>query len=268
MGENLKMKSLTVKLLEESVDLGNNNIIAITGRPNSGKTFTGFKFLDLFNQVDIDRVHFDVDKFKEYLLFLASGASLDFSGVSIDLNWHIVEETGILADKRKWYSEQNMILNYVAQGGRFVKVNLILTMPHLGLIDPVLRSLINLWIDLEERQRGTVYKIGCHRWSGKIFYKELEKIEISDFDEEENKEFLELYYQKKKDFWIGMLRGSMDKYRFNNLVYHLYKLEGYSQPEIARMAGCAVSTINTIIKRREEKEKLLSNARSLVPQSY
>lgn len=136
----------------------NQNVLIITeGPPGTGKSW-----IDLHIAESLDYT-FNVNTIKERVMFHPK----DFAKVVSDQklkkgNAIMIEEGGIQADHRKWFSFNNMVINYILQTFRYQNLISIFNVPVIDYIDNDARKLFKYHLEtvkIDSRNMQNIYKI-------------------------------------------------------------------------------------------------------------
>lgn len=138
-----------------------NFLMAIVGETGSGKSYMGMRLGEVFDRnrdFDVSHVTFTADEFFDCLGTLKSNCFIMF------------DEAGVSFGHREFQHLANRMLSHVFQTFRYKYINVIFTVPSLGFIDYVGRSLLHCTVRVTDRGRGVVYRVQKNMLGSDIFY--------------------------------------------------------------------------------------------------
>lgn len=125
-----------------------NALIVVEGPPGTGKSYWCLKVAQYMDPGFFENPKITVQDLSTRIIFKPS----DFVKVLSDHGERntlykgavlIVEEGGVQADHRKWYSFNNMVYNYIFQTFRFMNLIVILNVPVIDYVDSDAQKLFN-----------------------------------------------------------------------------------------------------------------------------
>jgi hypothetical protein len=135
---------LVKRLWHRIHDQNLNAIIGIYGPPGSGKSYTALRIAELIDpKFTVDNVVFTVQAFNQAI---NSGQP---RGTAI-----IGDDFGVAANARKWQSDPNMILSYIAQTFRWKGYCTIITLPDIDILDAQVRRMVHLSLQTISKNEG------------------------------------------------------------------------------------------------------------------
>jgi len=164
-----------------------NVLILVEGYPGTGKSWWGLRVgseLDPgFNSDTLeDRVIFKVNKFLEVLKEADPEAIIPkitlYKGAVL-----VLEEFGVMADHRKWFTVYNEIVNYVFQTFRYMNLIVIINVPIADYIDSDTRKLFKfhvetLSVDLDKEMVVTKIKEQIYNTTTRKIYRKFLRYRI------------------------------------------------------------------------------------------
>jgi len=123
-----------------------NCIIAIVGEARTGKSLAGKRLIGLLDDKPI--IVFTLEKFLEVISNPANSG-----------RWVLFDEFELEASSIRWYEERAKILGEIFQSFGYMKVNVIITMPHLKFVTRIPRSMIHIVILMVRQRFGIPYRI-------------------------------------------------------------------------------------------------------------
>lgn len=175
------------KWIEARLGTKRNVLLAIVGPTGSGKSYAGMKIGELFDRnedFDISHVVFSVDEFYDAISRLKNNCFIVF------------DEAGLGFAHREYMSAINKMLAMVFQTFRYKYINVIFTLPKLGFMDYVGRSLLHGVLRMTDRGKAIVYKVQPNLLGSEIYYPREGSVEIGL----PSKELIEAYEKKKTEF--------------------------------------------------------------------
>jgi hypothetical protein len=134
-----------------------NVLGAFVGETGVGKSYMALRIAEKFDKnFSVDNVVFDYDEFLDRVDSVKSGSFIVF------------DEAGVGFSHRTFMSLTNKVIGYILQSFRFKLINVLFTLPSLGYMDYVGRSLIHFYVKVEKPGFGKIYKIWVDRFEGKI----------------------------------------------------------------------------------------------------
>jgi len=135
------------KILDRIHKNQKNYIAIITGETGSGKSWAAIRMAEQldpsFNQ---NRIVFPplqnlLDKMQE---------KKQAGEMKRGMFW-VLDEGGVAAAAREWYSDANIYFSYILQSFRKLNQGLIITLPHLNLLDSQARQFRNAFIEMKRK---------------------------------------------------------------------------------------------------------------------
>lgn len=138
--------------------------MAITGETGAGKSYTALRFAELLDpRFSIDNVCFSAKE------FLKKVQDIKYNGQVL-----IFDDAGAMGiGNRKWYTETNIMTNYVIQTFRYKHGIVFFCVPDFSLIDLGTRKMIQAMGIVSRRQKETnirIYQILADRKQGNLYY--------------------------------------------------------------------------------------------------
>jgi ABC-type dipeptide/oligopeptide/nickel transport system ATPase component len=198
------MDEIIQKIRSRLLRKNQSMLLAITGPPGSGKSYSACKICqDVDPTFDVSRIVFSM---AEFMRLLNSGALKKGSAVLID-------EGGIFAPNREWFSTSNKVFNYVAQSFRRENLLVVFATPSLKFIDIQTQRLFNAYaetISINHQENHVVVKffeMVQNPRIGKIYFRYpviMRDGQLVTIDQyligKPSEELIEPYEQKKKAF--------------------------------------------------------------------
>jgi hypothetical protein len=156
----LQQEDYFSKWIKSRLGKRKNFLIAIVGQTGSGKSYAGMKLGELYDfNHDFDESHivFSVDEFYDALETLGNNCFIMF------------DEAGLGFAHREYMSAINKMLAMVFQTFRYKFLNVIFTMPKLGFMDYVGRSLLHAVIRMIDQGEGVVYRVQPNYLGSEIY---------------------------------------------------------------------------------------------------
>jgi hypothetical protein len=215
------------KLSEEllyRIGKNKNALVCIAGATGSGKSYAGLSEAeDCDPEFTADRVVFGLD---EFMTLVKNDSKKLHKGSAI-----MLDELGVLAPSREWYSLSNRVFNYVLQTFRSDNLIVFFCVPDLSFVDSQTRKLFHYLVQPRSINHTTnistckVFRIDPNIRSGEIYYKYPVYFEKEDIDTITTIDFhipsaklRHAYEEKKENFKcklyaniIADLKGIKDK---------------------------------------------------------
>jgi hypothetical protein len=179
-----------------------NFLIAIVGQTGSGKSYAAMKLGETFDfnqDFDINHVIFSIDEFYQAMTTMRNNCFIVF------------DEAGLGFSHREYQTQINKMLAMVFQTFRYKFLNVIFTMPKLGFLDYVGRSLLHGVIRMTDQGEGVIYRVQPNYLGSEIY---TPKLGIAKFGLP-SKALTEAYEAKKVSFL--------------NQQYETFRMESRSQ---------------------------------------
>lgn len=238
-----------------------NALIGIFGPPGSGKTYCGMRLAELVDP------HFGVERIEFQVGALVRNINDGHPRGSA----FIGDDFGLAANARKWQSEANMVLSYLAQSFRFMGYLTIVTLPDIAALDSQVRNLFHLTLQTTKKDDGRQLVICQPRMPGryvttkKTYWKyprvDIDEVRrarlkhvpfhrpsdaLSQAYETKREEFMRaLYVTLEEGLRIG--GGSRTPAWAEKAVLELSKT--MTQGEVGEVLGLARETVNRIIRQ-------------------
>jgi hypothetical protein len=164
-----------------------NFLIAIVGQTGSGKSYAAMKLGETFDfnqDFDINHVIFSIDEFYQAMTTMRNNCFIVF------------DEAGLGFSHREYQTQINKMLAMVFQTFRYKFLNVIFTMPKLGFLDYVGRSLLHGVIRMTDQGEGVIYRVQPNYLGSEIY---TPKLGIAKFGLP-SKALTEAYEAKKASF--------------------------------------------------------------------
>jgi hypothetical protein len=140
LGESYIAARLKDRILRRNL----NALVGFFGPPGSGKSYSGERLAELVDPTfNVDRIVFDVKSLIRIINWGLPGPK----GENVPLNrgeFLMLDDAGVAANSRKWWSDTNMILSYVGQSFRFMGFGVIVTAPDTADLDAQFRQLFHV----------------------------------------------------------------------------------------------------------------------------
>lgn len=250
-----------------------NIMIGIYGPAGSGKTYTALRIAELVDpKFSAGNIEFQVAPF---IHLINSGFPRGAAFVGDDF--------GVAANARKWQSDPNIALSYVAQSFRFMGYLTIVTLPDIDSLDSQVRRLFHLTLQTKRKDYGRKVVICEPRMpvryvaSRKTYWK-YPRVDLPEHLRARLKRvafkmpsarITEPYEVKRQDFMHGLYRqleatlglgGSRIPEWAERAVLELHKT--HPQGEIAKTLGLSRKHINEIVGRARRRPSVPSEAKT------
>lgn len=248
-----------------------NVLIGIYGPPGSGKTYTGLRIAELVDpRFSVDNIAFTVENF----IHLVNGGYPRGSAF-------LGDDFGTAANSRKWQSDPNISLSYVAQSFRFMGYLTIVTLPDIDGLDSQVRRLFHLTLQTKRKKYDRKVVVCEPRMpiryvaSRKTYWK-FPRVDLPDRPRARLKRLafrmpseglIQPYEEKRKDYMSGLYDrleaslaggGSRTPGWAGKAVLKLAAM-GLTQAQIGEDLGLSRQSVNSIIGRaRKSKPKAVS----------
>jgi ABC-type dipeptide/oligopeptide/nickel transport system ATPase component len=160
-------------------DLNRNLLIALVGAPGSGKSYTGLRLAELFDEAfrnakSIDEIQKIVDSRivthpKDFARVIKEDDTLKPGSVLL------MDEAGIQLSYEKWQSLNNVLTSHILQSFRNRHLIVLFTMPNMKFLSIQARRLLHYLIDVQGidfRRKKTICNVKRYQTnveSGKIY---------------------------------------------------------------------------------------------------
>ena len=127
-----------------------NFLMAVVGETGSGKSYLALRLAEKFDRngdFNVDHVVFTPSDFLDCVNRLGNHCFI------------VVDEAGLMFSHRDYASMVNKMLGFVLQSFRYKYLNCIFTLPNLGFMDYVGRSLMHCVIRMLDHGYGAVYRV-------------------------------------------------------------------------------------------------------------
>lgn len=167
------------------VNIHNRNaLIVVEGPPGTGKSYWCLKIAQYLDPTLFENPKITAELLETRILFRPSM----FAKVLNEQNLYkgaviIIEEGGVQADHRKWYSFNNMVFNYIFQTFRFMNLIVIVNVPVIHYIDSDAQKLFQFHVQtLEVTNKMNRVKIMRQQYSStrKKIYRHHLRYKIND----------------------------------------------------------------------------------------
>ncbi|MDY6776210.1 MAG: zonular occludens toxin (zot) [Halobacteria archaeon] len=155
MPEEIRDNPILRKMVWRRMHKKNKNwMAAICQETGGGKSYAALRIAEVLDpDFSIDQVAFSIDEFIDLVRDDSYG-----QGSVI-----VLDEAGVAAGARDWYSDSNQLLNQVLQTWRHQNRAAIFTLPALGFLDKGARTLLHAYlepirIDYEKNQNITKFQ--------------------------------------------------------------------------------------------------------------
>lgn len=145
-----------------------NFVCAVTGETGSGKSWSAIRLASALDpDFSVDQVAFGIEEFLHLVKDRSYGPG----------SFIVLEEAGVEASHREWYSKANQILNIILQTWREQNRGAILTLPELDKLDKTARARLHAYLEAvekNEQERWTRIKyqrIQTNPRSGENYFK-------------------------------------------------------------------------------------------------
>lgn len=138
-----------------------NFLMAVVGETGSGKSYLGLRLAEKFDR----NGDFNVD----HMVFTAG----DFLDCVNKLGNHcfiVVDEAGLMFSHREYATMVNRMLGFILQSFRYKFLNCIFTLPNLGFMDYVGRSLMHCVVRMLDHGYGAVYRVQKDQLGRDIYF--------------------------------------------------------------------------------------------------
>ena len=177
-------KSWFGEWVEDRLSSKRNFLMGVTGETGVGKSFMALYLADKYdgnNDFNEDHIVFTAKEFLDCVKNLGDNCFI------------VVDEAGLMYSHRDFATNVNKLLSFVMQSFRYKFLNVIFTMPSLGFMDYVGRSLLHAVIRVKDRGYGRVYRVSKDTLGRRIFYKTIGELKVPLPE----KRLIDLYEAKK-----------------------------------------------------------------------
>jgi ABC-type dipeptide/oligopeptide/nickel transport system ATPase component len=248
-------------LIKKRLSTKRNFLATVVGDTGSGKSWTA---LAMAERLDANK-----DFNESHIVFTAQDflQCVDKLGNNCFI---VVDEAGLMFSHREYATMINRMLSFVLQSFRYKFINCIFTLPNLGYMDYVGRSLMHYVFRMLDRGECRVYRVQKDQLGRKCFFPTvIDKLIIPKPSEEIVKVYeakkASIMGQRYKDY-LSEVEGQQFTMKFaspNEIVRHIHenKLEGGLQyggkyDVVTIMAAFNVGMSKAyIIKKMLEREK-------------
>jgi len=188
------------KILERIHERDKNYIGVVLGEPGTGKSWAAIRMAEILDPTfSNDRIIFPpmsnlLNKMKQYK---------KKDKMRKGMFW-VLDEGGVAASNRRWYTDANIYFNYILQSFRKLNQGLLITLPHLNLLDNQSKQFRNGTIILKRKGEAIYFKNYVYETTGEVhrthFKKEGEKIKGIHF---KLPQYIDMEkYEKRKDEFL------------------------------------------------------------------
>lgn len=146
-----------------------NVLIVIEGEPGDGKSYLSDKIGEDMDPEFFERIDLTPEILKTRVIYKPAtfakilNEDILYRGAVI-----IIEEGGIQADHRKWFTFNNMLINYILQTFRFMKLIVVFNVPIIDYIDSDSRKLFKFHIEtlrVDYKNNQNVFKVKKQKYN-------------------------------------------------------------------------------------------------------
>ena len=138
-----------------------NFLMAVVGETGSGKSYLALRLAEKFDRngdFNADHIVFTPNNFLDCVNRLGNNCFL------------VIDEAGLMFSHREYATMVNRMLGFVLQSFRYKFLNCIFTLPNLGFMDYVGRSLMHCVVRMLDQGYGAVYRVQKDQLGRKIFF--------------------------------------------------------------------------------------------------
>jgi len=201
-----------------------NILLAVVGETGVGKSYAAMRIGEMFDvnrDFDVSHVVFTPQEFFDALGRLKNNCFLVF------------DEAGMGFSHREFQSSINKMLAMVFQTFRYKYINVVFTLPSLGFMDFVGRSLLHGVIRIVDRGEGILYRVRKNFLGTEIYYPREGQLKF----DLPSKSLIEAYEKKKSEV--------LDR------IYESFRLE--SKERVVKWRYAPILDIVKYVKEHEDE---------------
>jgi len=166
------------QIINRNVKKYNRNIV-IVGPTGIGKSYAALRMLEAYyNRLEERDLGKKPENLTDHIVFTPEHF-LDLVNTLPQRSTIVFDEVGLSYDSASWYSSVNKLLTHCLESYRYKVINVIFTIPHLGLMDKKGLSLVHGIVNIRTRGYGIVYRINFNPLMGKRFQPRWGTLQIS-----------------------------------------------------------------------------------------
>lgn len=194
----------------------NQNFVGgVCGETGSGKSWSAIRIASALDpNFSVEQIAFGIEEFLHLVKDRSYGPG----------SFIVLEEAGVEASHREWYSKANQILNIILQTWREQNRGALLTLPELDKLDKTARSRLHAYLETvekneqEEWTRVKYQRIQTNPRSGKNYFKyprlrvdgsvrKIKGFKVGAPDPD----LIEKYEARKRRYNDGLIEGALDE---------------------------------------------------------